>query len=143
MGNDINDHDYTLVWADEFNKDGAPDSANWNYEKGFVRNEEDQWYQPENAYCKDGYLIIEAKREQKPNPNYVEGSDDWRKNRSQINYTSSCLITRNKHAWQYGRFEMRAKIDVSNGMWPAWWTLGVTKSWPCKRRNRYHGILSW
>ena len=32
--------------------------------------------------------------------------------------------------WQYGRFEMRAKIDVSNGMWPAWWTLGVNKSWP-------------
>jgi len=117
-------------WADEFNKDGAPDSLNWNYEKGFVRNEEDQWYQPENAHCKDGYLIIEAKREQKPNPNYVEGSNDWRKNRSQINYTSSCLITRNKHIWQYGRFEIRAKIDVSNGMWPAWWTLGVTKSWP-------------
>ena len=121
---------YTLVWADEFNKEGTPDPSNWNYEKGFVRNGEDQWYQPENAHCRNGYLIIEAKREPKPNPNYVQGSGDWRKSRSQINYTSSCLITRNKHTWQYGRFEMRAKIDVSNGMWPAWWTLGVTKSWP-------------
>src|SRR5262245_56468733 len=87
-----NTNDYKLVWADEFNKDGAPDLLNWNYEKGFVRNEEDQWYQPENAYCKDGYLIIEAKREQKANPNYIDGGSDWRKNRSQINYTSSCLI---------------------------------------------------
>ena len=130
LQHDNGNRNYTLVWADEFNTDGVPDSSNWNYEKGFVRNEEDQWYQPGNAYCKNGYLIIEAKREQKPNPNYVEGSGDWRKNRSQINYTSSCLITRNKHAWQYGRFEMRAKIDVSNGMWPAWWTLGVAKPWP-------------
>ena len=35
---------YRLVWSDEFNRNGAPDTANWNYEKGFVRNEEDQWY---------------------------------------------------------------------------------------------------
>lgn len=25
---------------------------------------------------------------------------------------------------------MRAKIDISKGMWPAWWTLGVNKPWP-------------
>ena len=83
-----------------------------------------------DAYCKNGLLIIEATKEQKPNPNYAEGSSDWRKDRSQINYTSACIITRNKQQWQYGRFEMRAKIDVSNGMWPAWWTLGATKPWP-------------
>jgi beta-glucanase (GH16 family) len=124
------ENDYKLVWHDEFNKDGKPDPANWTYEKGFVRNEEAQWYQPENAYCKNGYLIIEAKRETKPNPNYVEGSNDWRKNRKQINYTSACLITRKLHSWLYGRFEMRAKIDVSNGMWPAWWMLGISKPWP-------------
>jgi len=122
--------DYKLVWSDEFNKDGTPDSANWTYERGFVRNEEDQWYQPENAYCKNGYLVIEAKREQKPNPNYVEGSNNWRKNRKNIHYTSACLITRGLHNWQYGRFKMRAKIDVSKGMWPAWWMLGISKPWP-------------
>ena len=43
---------YKIVWADEFNKDGAPDSSNWSYEKGFVRNEEDQWYQPEMLIVK-------------------------------------------------------------------------------------------
>jgi len=31
---------YKLVWADEFNKDGKPDSLNWNCENGFVRNNE-------------------------------------------------------------------------------------------------------
>jgi len=121
---------YQLVWSDEFNTNGTPNPANWTNEKGFVRNHEDQWYQPQNAHCENGYLIIEARKEQKPNPNYVAGSNDWRKNRKQIDYTSACLITSRLHQWQYGRFEMRARIDISKGMWPAWWTLGVSKPWP-------------
>lgn len=121
---------YKLVWSDEFNKDGAPDTSNWNYERGFVRNEELQWYQPENARCEKGILIIEARKENKVNPNYTAGSNDWRRKRTGINYTSACMITRGKHAWQYGRFEMRARIDIGKGMWPAWWTLGIDKRWP-------------
>ena len=121
---------YTLAWADEFNQEGKPDSTNWNYERGFVRNEELQWYQPENATCKNGLLVIEARKEQKPNPRYQEGSNDWRRKRKTIDYTSSCLLTRGKKTWQYGRFELKARIDISPGMWPAWWTLGVEKGWP-------------
>jgi beta-glucanase (GH16 family) len=121
---------YELVWADEFNEKGKPDSVNWNYEYGFVRNEELQWYQPENANCENGFLVIEAKKEEKPNPRYTEGSTEWRRNRPTINYTSSCILTRGKKSWQYGRFEMRARIDISKGMWPAWWTLGIDKRWP-------------
>lgn len=121
---------YKLVWSDEFNNKGRPDSSKWSYEKGFVRNEELQWYQSENAYCKKGKLIIEAKKEIKPNPNYVRDSKSWKQNRPDINYTSACLITRGKKDWLYGRFELRARIDISAGMWPAWWTLGVSKPWP-------------
>jgi beta-glucanase (GH16 family) len=133
------------VWADEFNRTGRPDSINWNYENGFVRNNELQWYQPENAKCENGLLVIEAKEETKPNPRYEEGSKDWRKNRKDIEYTSSCLLTRGKKTWQYGRFEMRARIDISKGMWPAWWTLGVDKRWPGNGEidimEYYHGEL--
>lgn len=121
---------YKLVWADEFNKDGLPDTAKWNYENGFVRNNELQWYQTENAYCKDGVLVIEARRETRPNPVHESGSTDWRKSRPTINYTSSCLTTRKKNSWQFGRFEMRGKINIDKGMWPAWWTLGVKNPWP-------------
>jgi beta-glucanase (GH16 family) len=122
--------EYKLVWADEFNKNGAPDSSNWTYEKGFVRNEEFQWYQPENAWCKNGKLIIEAKKVSQPNPLYIAGSKDWRTSRDSIHYTSACLITKGLHSWQYGRFIMKARIDISNGLWPAWWTLGLHKRWP-------------
>jgi beta-glucanase (GH16 family) len=121
---------YTLIWADEFNKDGLPDTANWNYEKGFVRNHELQWYQPENAFCKNGMLIIEARKENKPNPQYEEGSNRWQRSRKTIDYTSACMISRGKHSWLYGRFVMRARIDIRSGLWPAWWTLGETKPWP-------------
>jgi beta-glucanase (GH16 family) len=121
---------YKLVWADEFNKDGAPDTTNWNYERGFVRNNELQWYQPENAYCENGLLIIEARREQKPNPRYEEGSKDWRRSRPNIEYTSACLTTSKLHTWKYGRFEMRGRIDIDRGCWPAWWALGVSGRWP-------------
>lgn len=34
-----------LVWNDEFNDEGKPDPFNWIYEKGFVRNQELQWYE--------------------------------------------------------------------------------------------------
>ncbi len=122
--------EYKLVWADEFDKEGMPDSSKWNYEKGFVRNEELQWYQQENARCENGMLIIEGRREEKPNPVFEAGSNDWRKKRPTINYTSSCVITEGKHNWLYGRFEMRARIDIRPGIWPAWWTLGVNKGWP-------------
>ncbi len=121
---------YTLVWSDEFSKSGKPDSSKWDYERGFVRNEELQWYQPENAYCKNGILVIEARKEEKPNPRYEEGSKDWRKKRKNIEYSSACLITRGKQTWKYGRFELRARIGISNGMWPAWWSLGVDRRWP-------------
>jgi beta-glucanase (GH16 family) len=122
--------DYELIWSDEFNQDGRPDTSKWHYEQGFVRNHELQWYQPENAWCEGGKLIIEARKEQRPNPNFQEGSRDWKKSRNLIEYTSACLLTRRKTSWQYGRFEMRGKIDVRSGLWPAWWTLGVSRRWP-------------
>ena len=60
--------EWKLAWHDEFDHDGKPDAANWDYEHGFIRNNELQYYQPENAVCKDGLLVIEARREHKPNP---------------------------------------------------------------------------
>lgn len=121
---------YKLVWADEFNQDGKPDTTAWRYENGFVRNNELQWYQPDNARCENGLLVIEGRPESKPNPLYEPGNKDWRKSRQEIRYSSSSINTSGKHAWLYGRFEMRGRIDISEGLWPAWWTLGVGGKWP-------------
>jgi beta-glucanase (GH16 family) len=121
---------YKLVWSDEFNADGTPSSKNWNYEKGFVRNEELQWYQPDNATVKDGLLVIEGRKQRVANPNYQAGSSDWKTSRQYAEYTATSMTTSGLQSWQYGRFEMRARIPTSSGMWPAWWTLGSSGEWP-------------
>jgi beta-glucanase (GH16 family) len=121
---------WSLVWSDEFDVDGAPDPSNWGYEMGFVRNQELQWYQPNNATVSGGILTIAAQKVSMPNPNYVAGSSDWKTNRQTINYTSTSMTTSGKHDWQYGRFEMRARIDTRQGSWPAFWILGSGTAWP-------------
>ncbi len=47
---------YHLVWDEEFDKEGGGglDPKDWNFERGFVRNQELQWYQSENARRKSG-----------------------------------------------------------------------------------------
>jgi beta-glucanase (GH16 family) len=121
---------WTLAWSDEFDKDGPPDPSDWDFERGFVRNEELQWYQPDNARCVGGILIIEGRRERRANPEYRADSRSWQTRREFAEYTSASLHTKDLHSWQYGRFEMRARIDTRSGCWPAFWTLGVRGEWP-------------
>jgi len=121
---------YKLVWSDEFNTDGTPDPKNWNYEKGFQRNNELQWYQSNNATVKGGLLTIEGRKERIINPNYSASGSDWKTTRQYAEYTSTSMTTSGLQTWQYGRFELRARIPTTAGMWPAWWTLGTSGEWP-------------
>ena len=86
-----------LVWSDEFNYKGLPDSTKWRYETGGHGwgNHELEFYtarRPENARVEDGKLIIEARKE------------PWQG----MQYTSARLTTKGKSDWQYGRIEIRA-----------------------------------
>jgi beta-glucanase (GH16 family) len=119
-----------LVWNDEFNNNGKPNPEFWKYEKGFVRNEELQWYREENVNCANGILSIEGRREEIPNPKYQAGSQNWKTNRESAHYTSASINTRGQKQWLFGRFEIRAKIDTAMGSWPAIWTLGIAQPWP-------------
>ena len=121
---------YRLLWHDEFDRNGKPDSASWSYEKGLVRNNELQWYQPENANIEDGVLVIEGKRERVENSFYDKDNKDWRRNTPFAEYTSASINTNKKRTFRYGIVEVRARIDTSMGMWPAIWTLGESKGWP-------------
>jgi beta-glucanase (GH16 family) len=55
--------DYELVWNDEFDYEGVPDPSVWKHKHGFVRNNELQWCQPENAVVSNGILTITGKKE--------------------------------------------------------------------------------
>jgi beta-glucanase (GH16 family) len=124
-----------LVWSDEFNYRGLPKSEKWNYEHGFVRNKEAQYYtktRKENAFVHHGYLEIKAIKEQIPNEFYQKESSNWKKSDSLTNFTSASITTRDIASWQYGRVEVRAKLPKGLGVWPAIWMLGTDKKvgWP-------------
>lgn len=104
---------WVLVWADEFDQpDGsAPDPAKWNHQQGGSGwgNGELQYYTNsiDNSFIQDGMLVIKAIKE------YEMGRD----------YTSARMTTQFKGDWTYGRFEIRAKLPNTQGIWPAFWLL--------------------
>lgn len=126
--------DWKLVWADEFDVEGLPDATKWNYEEGFVRNAELQYYtkaRRENARVEGGSLILEARKERWKNAEYspgrIHGKDSWRdyaRAREYADYTSASLTTRGRQDWTYGRIEARVRLPRGRGMWPAVWMLG-------------------
>lgn len=116
-----NNKEWSLVWSDEFDYSGLPDSSKWAYDtasnEGWGNNEL-QYYtyrDTQNARVENGHLIIEARKE----------------NIDSFKYSSARLVTRAKASWQYGRIEVKAKIPSGLGSWPAIWTLAENmKVWP-------------
>ena len=112
---------YHLVWSDEFDRDGPPDRGKWSFETGaHWHNGELQAYTDRecNACVSNGQLHIRAVKEP------WDGRD----------YTSARMITYPHCAWQYGYFEVRAKIPNAPGSWPAIWLMPVSSRegvpWP-------------
>lgn len=128
--------DWVLVWADEFNGSGGVNAKNWECELNFVRNEKAlQLYtnRAKNIRQQGGCLVIEAFYEKQKNKNYEKNSPQWIKNREYAEYTSGSVNSKNKFSFQYGKLEIRAKIEHGRGVWPALWALGnnINKvSWP-------------
>lgn len=125
-----------LVWSDEFNYTGLPDSTKWGYEEGFERNHEPQYYTKkrlENCRVENGCLVIETKKEEYANAAYRRDSDNWKRKEPFAHYTSASINTKGKESWKYGRIEMRAKVPGGRGIWPAFWMLGYdggAARWP-------------
>ena len=121
---------WRLAWSDEFDYSGLPDREKWDYEEGFVRNNELQYYVParkENSVVKDGMLLIHANKERYANPRFRSdgGQSGRRRQREFAEYTSASVTSRGKVTWRYGRIEVRAKLPTGRGTWPAIWMLGT------------------
>jgi beta-glucanase (GH16 family) len=102
---------WKLLWEDNFDGTGLPDSKIWSYEVGYIRNKEAQYYtenRAENARIENGNLIIEARK------------DKW----DGKEITSASITTYGKKSVLYGRIEVRAKLPTGVGTWPAIWMLG-------------------
>lgn len=101
----------TPVWADEFDYTGLPDPARWTYDLGGSGwgNNELQYYTDKlsNAQVGNGLLSITARKEA------LEGKA----------YTSARLVSKGRGDFLYGRFEIKAKLPLGKGTWPAIWML--------------------
>lgn len=112
---------WKLVWSDEFDKDGLPDSSKWGYDVGGHGwgNNELQYYtsnRSKNVRIQKGLLVIEAHREP------YESKE----------YTSTRLVTRDKASWNHGKLQVRAQLPEGLGTWPAIWMLAnkTPLKWP-------------
>lgn len=113
--NQVNDME--LVWSDEFDYIGYPDSTKWAYYIGDGcpqlcgwGNNELQYYTRKslnNARVNDGVLTIEVHQEDIENKKF----------------SSAKIATKGFQDWQYGRFEIRARVPESKGIWSAIWML--------------------
>ena len=113
--NNVRAQDYQLMWSDEFAGDSL-DMSKWEYMIGDGTayalpagwgNNERQWYRAENVLIENNNLLITAAKED------YAGS----------NYTSARIRTRNKGDWKYGRFELRIRFPVGQGIWSAVWLM--------------------
>ena len=109
-----------LIWEENFEGTSLNEEF-WNFELGNGcpqlcgwGNNELQLYTENNHLIKDGYLVITAKKEDSI-------------------YTSTRITTKKKVEIQYGKIEIRAKLPLGKGLWPAFWMLGsnIDKAkWP-------------
>jgi len=114
------DFDWTLVWEDNFEEDGAPDSAKWS----FAGRGKPDWNcyctdSPETFFVKDGLLHLKAGLNTNP-------SDS-------VKYQTGCIQTKDRFSFRYGKLEVRAKLSKGKGSWPAIWMMpqaSVYGGWP-------------
>ena len=111
----------SLVWSDEFDTDGLPNTSKWSFELGAGGwgNNEVQYYtnRIDNAEVSGGVLKIKLKKES------FSGSP----------FTSARMVSKGKYSFKYGKIEARAKLPAGGGTWPAIWMLGdniSSVSWP-------------
>ena len=136
---------YQLAWSDEFNGNTLS-PQNWTFDIGNNNgwgNQELEYYtsSTNNAFVSAGNLIIEARQE----------------SNNGFNYSSARIKTEGIQKFTYGRIDIRAKLPVAHGMWPALWMLGSNINsvpWPgCgetdimelvgSNPNRVTGSLHW
>src|SRR5712692_7613743 len=106
--------DWRLIWSDEFNglPNAAPDPSKWAYDlggRGWGNNELEVYTnRRENSYQDgQGNLVIRI---------FKTPSGE---------YTSARLKTSKKFSVRFGRIEARIKLPFGQGIWPAFWMLGI------------------
>ena len=136
-----------LIWSQEFDatKGAEPSTEFWSHETGDGAqfglqgwgNQELQYYTPENVeHDGNSNLVLSAKRLAVPSAAEVAaGANDERPAAwyGPTEFTSARITTKEHMLFEYGRYEVRAKVPAGSGTWSAFWMLGhdiQTNPWP-------------
>lgn len=117
----------TLAWSDEFNGDSI-DESKWNIIDGMA-NHGAIYNRDAVGITKDGdnsYLAINTKNYGSTQAlKQAVGYDDYgtQLNEKKVTWSSGRLESKNKYSFQNGRMAVRAKVNDSQGIWPAIWML--------------------
>lgn len=103
------DH-WELIWSDDFDQ---LDESKWTLVDTHVpTNNSQQAYLPSQVSVENGKLVLLS--ENKPS--------------GDLPYRSGQVIS--KPEWKHGRWEVRAKLPATTGMWPAIWLLPDVEKYP-------------
>lgn len=112
--------DWTLVWGDEFDKDNYIDDSKWSKIPRGTPDWKNYMSSDERLYAvKEGNLIL-------------RGMVNDRLDQDTATYITGGIYSKDKYGLQYGKVEIRAKLDNAQGCWPALWMLPNVENrvWP-------------
>ncbi len=114
LAQSCSDGRWVLTWNDEFNGNSV-DGSKWRVEDAaLVKNNEKQYYTPQNVGVNGGVLTLLSEKRT------IGGRA----------YASGLVESKDRFSQTYGRFEFRAKLPKTKGLWPALWTLPQSGVWP-------------
>lgn len=125
-----------LVWSDEFDVNGPVNSNNWFHQTQLPAGV--SWFSGElqhytdrieNSFVDAGMLNIVAQSEVYTDQGVTK------------NYTSARLNS--KFPFKYGRVDVRAKVPIGAGTWPAIWMLGKNINEPGAYYASTYGTTNW
>lgn len=108
---------WKLVWSDEFSGKTL-DPKKWNVlTREQSKHGELQYYVPDEVYLENGFLRIRSQQ----------------RDYGGQHFTSGRLSTDARYAPTYGRFEIRGRMPLGKGLWPAYWLYPQNRDWPMEQ----------
>lgn len=102
---------WKLIWQDDFNEEGVLDDTKWTK----IKRGKADWANYMTDYD-DCYKIENGNL-------HLRGIVKPEFNKDTVPYLTGGVETKAKFSFQYGKIEIRAKLESAQGAWPAIWML--------------------
>lgn len=110
--------EWELAWFEDFDKDGVLDTSKWTrIPRGGADWNNYMSLREDLLEIRNGHLVLWGKVNDRPDQDTAR-------------YITGGIWTKDKYDFQYGKIEIRAKLESATGAWPAFWMLGSNGRYP-------------